>query len=99
MKNIKLKMCAAMSAAVVLATPAASLTGSAVTAVRDANGDGTLTLMDAVYTQQYLMGYYNPTSVRSFDYDGNGIISDMDIRKIMNCYGGNLSYAGLPKGV
>lgn len=98
MKKIK-KIAAAAASLAVMAATTMSLSGSAVTAVRDANGDGTLTLMDAVYTQQYLMGYYNPTSVKSFDYDGNSIISDMDIRKIMNCYSGNFSYAGLPKGV
>lgn len=96
MKSIKLKICAAMSAAVVLT--AASLSASADTPkrLRDANGDGSVELNDAITTRFYLLGRYNPTNIKSFDFDGNGIISAMDMDKIQHYLLKNIDANKLP---
>ncbi len=62
----------------VLTVSTVSISGSAVTTVRDASGDGQIYLNDAITTNFYLAGMYNPSSVKSFDFDGNGIISNKD---------------------
>ena len=71
----------------------------AVTTVRDANGDGKIYLNDVITTSYYLAGKYNPSSVKSFDFDGNGIISAMDSSKIQHYLLHNISDDGLPGSV
>lgn len=96
MKNKKRSISALMAATAVLTVSTASMTSSAVTTVRDANGDGKIYLNDAVTTSYYLAGKYNPSSVKSFDFDGNGIISTMDSAKIQHYLLHNISEDGLP---
>lgn len=62
MKGTRLKIPALIAALAVITTSAVSLTGSAVTTVRDATGNGVLTGFDATYTLRYLQGKFNPFS-------------------------------------
>lgn len=96
MKNKKRSISALMAATAVLTVSTASMTSSAVTTVRDANGDGKIYLNDAVTTSYYLAGKYNPSSVKSFDFDGNGIISAMDSMKIQQYLINNIDKSELP---
>lgn len=96
MKNIKKKIWALMSAAVTTSALVVSMTGSSVTTVRDADGDGRYTVSDAQLTLRYLKGDYNPSSVRSFDFDGNGIISYVDALKVLGYYSGSFQDDSLP---
>ncbi len=96
MKNIKKKIWALMSAAVTTSALVVSMTGSSVTTVRDADGDGRYTGSDATLTLRYLKGDFNPSSVRSFDFDGNGIISYVDALKVLGYYTGSFNDDSLP---
>lgn len=96
MRNKKRSISALMAATAVLTVSTASMTSSAVTTVRDANGDGKIYLNDVITTSFYLSGMYNPSSVKSFDFDGNGIISAMDSMKIQHYLLHNISEDGLP---
>lgn len=77
MKKIK-KIAAAAASLAVMAATTMSLSGSAVTTVRDPDGDGRILVSDGSFILQYLAGNFNPTSQRSLDFDGNGIISNKD---------------------
>lgn len=96
MKSIKKKIWALMSAAVTTSALVVSMTGSSVTTVRDADGDGRYTGSDATLTLRYLKGEFNPSSVRSFDFDGNGIISYVDALKVLGYYSGSFRDDSLP---
>lgn len=85
-----------MSAAIISAVSVVATTSSADRALRDANGDGATLLNDAILTNSYLLGKYNPTNVKSFDFDGNGVISEMDKAKIQHYLLGNIDDTGLP---
>lgn len=98
MRNKK-RLSALLTAAVVLTASAVSMSGSAVTTVRDASRDGIIYLNDVITTNYYLSGMYNPSSVKSFDFDGNGIISAMDSSKIQHYLLHNISDDGLPGSV
>lgn len=77
MKNKK--RIAALIAAMAIATVSTvSMSGSAVTTVRDPDGDGRILVSDGSFILQYLVGGFNPTSQKSLDFDGNGIISKKD---------------------
>ncbi|MDE5861191.1 MAG: dockerin type I repeat-containing protein [Ruminococcus sp.] len=52
----------------------------------DVNGDGTVSLADAVYISQYLNGAFEPTDLTIFDVNKNGIVSPMDAY-IIQLYG------------
>lgn len=95
MRNKK-RLSAMLTAAVALTASAVSMSGSAVTTVRDASGDGKIYLNDAITTSYYLSGMYNPSSVKSFDFDGNGIISAMDSEKIQQYLVNNINGDNLP---
>lgn len=95
MKNKK-RLSALIAAVAVAAFSTVSMSGSAVTTVRDANGDGKIYLNDVITTSYYLAGKYNPSSVKSFDFDGNGIISAMDSEKIQQYLVGNINDSSLP---
>lgn len=96
MKNKKRSISALMAATAVLTVSTASMTSSAVTTVRDANGDGRVTLSDGSCTLSYLAGQFKPRSIRSFDFDGNGIISEMDAQMISQYWMGALNDENLP---
>ena len=96
MRNGKKRIWALMSAAVTTSALVVSMTGSSVTTVRDADGDGRYTGSDAQLTLRYLNGEFNPSSVRSFDFDGNGIISYVDALKVLGYYSGSFNDASLP---
>lgn len=98
MKNKK-KRIPAILTAVVLTASAVSMTSSASLTVRDADGDGEFTLVDGNHTLTYLIGSYNPKSVRSFDFDGNGIISNKDASMIMHYWMGSFGDDDLPAPV
>lgn len=54
----------------------------------DANGDGEVGLADAVYVSQYLGGAFEPENLDLCDVDRNGVVSEMDVRKIQyHCMG------------
>lgn len=72
------RLSAILTAAVVLTASAVSMTSSAVTTVRDPDGDGRILVSDGSFILQYLVGGFNPTSQKSLDFDGNGIISKKD---------------------
>ncbi|MCM1505777.1 MAG: dockerin type I repeat-containing protein [Ruminococcus flavefaciens] len=58
-----------------------SLTSSATYKIEDSgdvNGDGKVTLADAVCIMQYLCGHHEPTDLNKYDVDQNGVISPMD---------------------
>lgn len=90
MKKIK-KIAAVAASLAVMAATTLSLSGSAVTTVRDPDGDGKILVSDGSFILRYLIGDFNPTSQRSLDFDGNGIISNKDatvlvhyLMKLMN---------------
>ncbi|MBQ7027441.1 MAG: trypsin-like peptidase domain-containing protein [Ruminococcus sp.] len=85
-----------MYAAIISAVSVVATTSSADRALRDANGDGATLLNDAILTNSYLLGKYNPTNVKSFDFDGNGVISEMDKAKIQQYLLGNIDDIELP---
>ncbi|MCM1227458.1 MAG: dockerin type I domain-containing protein [Clostridium sp.] len=53
-----------------------------VSAATDPNGDGKLDLYDVILITNYLAGTACPQNISQLDYDGNGIISQMDAYKI-----------------
>lgn len=78
MKSKKKKLSALIAAIAVLTVSTVSVSGSAVTTVRDPDGDGRILMSDGSFILQYLAGRFNPTSQKSLDFDGNGIISNKD---------------------
>ena len=46
--------------------------------VSDPDGDGVISINDAVIIETYLMGINEPTNLAALDFDKNGIISKMD---------------------
>ncbi len=104
MKNIKKKIWALMSAAVTTSALVVSMTGSSVTTVRDPDGDGSILISDGSFILQYLSGRFNPTSQKSLDFDGNGIISNKDTTVLSRYWmqlinGGNVDDSNLPAPV
>lgn len=104
MKNIKKKIWALMSAAVTTSALVVSMTGSSVTTVRDPDGDGRILTSDGSFILQYLAGHFNPTSQRSLDFDGNGIISNKDATALSYYWmqlinGGNVDDSDFPAPV
>lgn len=81
MKKFK-KIAAAAASLAVIATSMTAFASSTQKRPRDASGDGEVRLNDAIFTRFYLQGMYNPTNIKAFDFDGNGIISWMDVDKI-----------------
>lgn len=59
-----------------------SLTSTAALGDNDPNGDGVINVADAVYINQYLYGYYNPTDESEVDFDESGVITPMDSLKV-----------------
>lgn len=54
----------------------------------DADGNGEVGLADAVYVSQYLGGAFEPENLDLCDVDRNGVVSEMDVRKIQyHCMG------------
>jgi len=96
MKNKKRRSPAILAAAAVIISSVMSMSGSAAKPVRDSDGDGQTLLNDAINTNFYLLGRYNPTNIKSFDFDGNGIISAMDSMKIRQYLVHNISEDELP---
>jgi trypsin len=90
------RVIAGLSTAILAASSVISFSGSAATTVRDANGDGVFDIADAVDTRYYTLGMYNPTNVKSYDFDGNGIISEADVQKIQCCRIGLIDENTLP---
>lgn len=84
MKISKKRISALIAAAALSVCTAMSASGEDRKPVRDANGDGEIRLNDAILTHQYLAGKFNPTNIKSFDFDGNGIISKMDADKVQH---------------
>ena len=84
MKISKKRISALLAAAALSVCTAMSASGVSADQVRDANGDGEIRLNDTILTYQYLAGRFNPTNIKSFDFDGNGIISKMDADKVQN---------------
>ena len=82
MKISKKRISALLAAAALSVCTAMSASGEDRKPVRDANGDGEIRLNDTILTYQYLAGRFNPTNIKSFDFDGNGIISKMDADKV-----------------
>lgn len=78
MKSKKKKLSALIVAIAVLTVSTVSVSGSAVTTVRDPDGDGRILMSDGSFILQYLVGGFNPTSQKSLDFDGNGIVSNKD---------------------
>lgn len=99
MKNKKKKLSALLVAASVLTVSAVSMAGSAVTTVRDPDGDGRILMSDGSFILQYLVGGFNPTSQKSLDFDGNGIISNMDANMISQYWMGSIGDNNLPGSV
>lgn len=69
------KFFAAVSAAVMITTALGATTAHAIT---DPNGDGTINIYDVICISKYLAGTACPTDVSRLDYDGNGIVSELD---------------------
>ncbi|MBD5159646.1 MAG: trypsin-like serine protease [Ruminococcus sp.] len=88
--KLKKRLASFVVAGIMSAVSCVSLASSAVTQhlKYDANGDGEVGLADAVYVQQYLGGAFEPENLDLCDVDRNGIVSEMDVRKIQyNCMG------------
>lgn len=81
MKKFK-KISAAAASLAVMATSMTAFASSNQKRPRDASGDGQIRFNDTLFTRFYLQGKYNPTNIKAFDFDGNGIISWMDVDKI-----------------
>lgn len=70
----------ALLAGIMAAVSCGSITSSAVSA--DPNGDGELSISDVVFIQQYLLGCFEPSDLSALDVDNNGIIGQMDVKRI-----------------
>ena len=57
-----------------------TLTANATGGIPDADGDGRISISDAVAIRMYLAGQHCPTQPDAYDTDRNGIISYMDAR-------------------
>lgn len=81
-KNRKLPVFLAaivMSAGISLGTvPQVSASSVVSNYVSDPDGDGVISINDAVIIETYLMGINEPTNLAALDFDKNGIISKMD---------------------
>ncbi len=81
MKNwIKRILCSFVAVNISVFTSSSITTNAAVT---DPDGDGVITVNDAVYIGQYLSGRICPTDIARLDFDGNGIVSEMDLRTVI----------------
>lgn len=66
-----------------IAITAVALQPTTAFALTDPNGDGDRSVSDAVYIAQYLNGTCEPVNISALDFDGNGVISEMDYRSVM----------------
>ena len=70
-----------------------TLTANATGGIPDADGDGRISISDAVAIRMYLAGQHCPTQPDAYDTDRNGIISYMDARCVemylAQTWGGN----------
>ena len=76
------KILAAVSAVVVMSAGIAVVTSKVSATPTDPNGDNFINMYDVIYISQYLSGLVYPTDLSHLDYDGNGIISQMDVYRI-----------------
>ena len=74
------KKAVALLAGIMTAMSCGPMASSAVST--DPNGDGALSIADAVYIEQYLLGCFEPSNLSALDVDNNGIISSMDAYRI-----------------
>lgn len=78
--KLKKKFTATVLACLTAATACVSLSANAD--YPDPNGDGVIDVSDTVYIQCYLSGMFDVDNLIPLDFDGNGIVSQMDARKI-----------------
>lgn len=71
-----------IAAAVTLTTAVASVALAAgpetFDRTKDPNGDGVLTIADATYISQCLLGRYFPQRYSNLDMDNNGLVTEVD---------------------
>lgn len=60
------------------AIPHVSAASGVNNSVSDPDGDGIISINDAVLIETYLSGISEPTNLSALDFDKNGIISKMD---------------------
>lgn len=89
---MKLKrIVSALCAAATLFVPFNAMTGSAAIEDHDPNGDGQLTVGDAVYISQFLCGKKDPADISQLDLNDNNIISELDSQLVIMYDAGNLN--------
>lgn len=66
-----------------IAMTAVALQPTTAFALSDSNGDGVRNTADAVYISLYLEGKSEPVNLSALDFDGNGVISQMDYKSVM----------------
>lgn len=67
-----------LAAAVPAAIPHVSAASGVNNSVSDPDGDGIISINDAILIETYLSGISEPTNLSALDFDKNGIISKMD---------------------
>ena len=85
--HIVKKFLSVLSAAAIMITASASaaFSAGALTIPRDKmdfNDDGAVTMVDMVYFSQYLSGLFKVADPTIFDFDGNGVVGNSDLRLI-----------------
>lgn len=73
-----MKMNRIIASAVSAALIAAACVPFSANAATDPDGNGAVEIADAVYILSYLAGVFEPNDLSALDFDGNGIISEMD---------------------
>ena len=78
--KLKRRLASFVVAGLMAVVSCVSLASSAVTLKdMDVNGDGDVSLADAVYLSQYLGGSFEPTDLNIFDVNKNGVVSSFDV--------------------
>jgi len=80
MKN---KIISIISTSIISVSCLVSTSLSAKALPRDPNGDGIISIADYVTIAEYLIGNDLPTNLTPYDFDQNGIISEMDAEKVL----------------
>lgn len=72
------KILSLVSAAVLLGVGAVAVSLNVSASPTDPNGDGVIDLLDVIYIRKYLAGTICPTDISQLDYNGNGVVSEVD---------------------
>lgn len=81
--KLKTKITAFISAVILSFSTGIESQAVVIDTTKDPNGDGRLSISDAVYIQLYLLGRVQPADLDQLDMDNNGIINILDANYVM----------------